>query len=226
MVRAILDGRKTQTRRVIKPQSAALHGKEISIEEFLNTSGFGNIGVFAPHQPGDTLWVRETWMPNATIDSLLTGESLYTYKADWTDIDLEKLKTGVMGKDAKWRPSIHMPREAARIFLRVTNVRGERVQHITPLDACCEGILVELPDSMRREQAGLPPIFPDEWQKFDERRLDVAIRNQAVSEFMKRQLVMRKLVRGYQELWNSLNAKRGFGWKSNPWVWVYEFERV
>lgn len=122
MVRAILEGRKTVTRRVVKfprgwnpkftgyiPDGAVLYGSN-------------NIpAAKAPVQVGDVLWVRETW------SRMETGQ--YLYKAD------NEKPISYLG----WRPSIHMPREAARIFLRVTDVRVERLQDITPDQIDAEG---------------------------------------------------------------------------------------
>ena len=100
MVRAILDGRKTQTRRVVKSDKPR-------------------------YQPGDVLWVRETF------SELGFGVGI-VYRADKPSTPAP---TG-----SKWRPSIHMPYEAARLFLRVLAVRQERLQDITPKDCCAEGI--------------------------------------------------------------------------------------
>ena len=122
MVRAILEGRKTVTRRAVKfprgwnpkftgyiPDGAVLYGSN-------------NIpAAKAPVQVGDVLWVRETW------SRMETGQ--YLYKAD------NEKPISYLG----WRPSIHMPREAARIFLRVTDVRVERLQDITPDQIDAEG---------------------------------------------------------------------------------------
>ena len=117
MVRAILDGRKTQTRRVCKgqPQDGVVTNPEM-------------LGYKPPYRPGDILWVRETWcrwwMPH--------GEWHYCYKA--SNPNGNKRPTGPEYDDdwetCSWRPSIHMPREAARLFLRVNRVWMERLQEI------------------------------------------------------------------------------------------------
>lgn len=140
MTRAILDGRKTVTRRVIKPQPV-MYG-------FLETH-FDWSKVKLPYRPGDILYVRETWnygycdttdfecRCNETFFEELEPGSMkgsflfprYFYRTE--DLD------GIVGM--KWRPSIHMPREAARIFLRVTDVRVERLQDINPEDIVKEG---------------------------------------------------------------------------------------
>ena len=139
MVRAILDGRKNCTRRIVKPQQ--LIGmlpdkcKNGAPEEFLKEKKLMfkpycdmtdaeliNTAYKAPYQPGDILYVRETWKkaPNG-----------YYYYEDWQKNDIADI--------TKWKPSIHMPKEAARIWLKVTDVRVERLQDMTDDDAEAEG---------------------------------------------------------------------------------------
>lgn len=171
MVRAILDGRKTQTRRVVKPQPSrdlfhleCLPGGEWRDEEV-------SLGLCPYGQPGDRLWVRETW--GMTVDAgVHPADSELVYRAtdpDWSTTE-----------GWKWRPSIFMRRFACRLFLEVTAVRVERLQDISPQDAWAEA------------------IPHDDWET-----------GGAVTEFAR--------------LWDSINAKRGYGWESNPWVWVVEF---
>lgn len=131
MVRAILDGRKSCTRRIVKPQQLIVmlpdKCKNGAPEEFLKEKKLMfkpycdmtdieliNTAYKAPYQPGDILYVRETWKkaPNG-----------YYYYEDWQRNDIADV--------TKWKPSIHMPKEAARIWLKVTDVRGERLQEIT-----------------------------------------------------------------------------------------------
>jgi hypothetical protein len=168
MVQAILDGKKTQTRRVIKIDDAPENWK-ISIAGTSIVRAEPYDVKLPRYAAGDILWVRETWGKDEN------GE--YVYRANYGTTEDDSFPPSMF----KWRPSIHMPREAARIFLRVTNVRVERVQDITAHDAIREGMVSEI--------------------SFD-----------TVDEF--------------KELWNNLNAKRGYGWESNPWVWVYEFEKI
>lgn len=136
MVRAILDGRKTCTRRVIKPQpdgkctyplgfvADSTEKKEMGCFGFgINEYG-GSIQYAKPsYQPGDILYVRETWkkVPNG-----------YYYYEDWQRDDIADV--------TKWKPSIHMPKEAARIWLKVTDVKVERLQEISGEDLTKEGI--------------------------------------------------------------------------------------
>lgn len=134
MVQAILAGRKTQTRRVLKPQPVIdAHGMWLWKDFQWMDGGLGfpasGIEDYAPYKPGDILWVRETWSPVQVLPKR------YLYKAD-----AENGGEGD-GLPIRWRPSIHMPREAARLFLRVTGVRVERVQDITHAGALAEGIV-------------------------------------------------------------------------------------
>lgn len=172
MVRAILESRKTVTRRVVKPQPAG----DGSAPEPLKTrpgywNSWGDDNVYRqPYQPGDILWVRETWSP------VNVRPRRYIYKAD---VD-RSIGEGV-GLPLCWHPSIHMPREAARVFLRVTGVRVERLQKITYDEAIREG----------------------------------SDRGRALNNF--------------EWIWNhtikpaDLSA---YGWDANPWVWVFDFERI
>lgn len=140
MVRAILEGRKLVTRRVVKPQPPNAHDI-LDFDEEDNSFDFlcGMIAdncfidfaytAKAPYRPGDILYVRETWCKTDCF-GLQDG---YVYKANDNSI-LEQ--TGFI---PKWRPSIHMPREAARIFLRVESVRVERLQNVTDEQAKKEG---------------------------------------------------------------------------------------
>lgn len=135
MVRAIPNGRKTATRRVVKPippENARLeligdrrHAMDLSIE----IPGPDDHRIYTPpYLPGDILYVRETWAKCQNAES-------YVYKADFDGYAAE-----VFLPRMKWHPSIHMPKEAARIFLRVTNVRVERLCDITEADAAKEGL--------------------------------------------------------------------------------------
>lgn len=169
MVRAILDGRKTVTRRLVKPQTT-------------DRITCGQKKVAAPYQPGDILYVRETW------SELSSG---YEYKADGENIDH-------LGNVIKWHPSIHMPKEAARIFLKVKDVRVERLQDITEEQAEKEGF-----------QAGSYEFKGAVWGQEDTEEWT------AVEEF-------REL---WNSTIKKSDLDR-YGWNANPWVWVIEFERI
>ena len=145
MVRAILDGSKTQTRRLVKPKhrnAAGFYvcfskatGEITGVYDFDEDERMYDDPTQAPYQPGDVLYVRETW---ADIPETAPGN--LHYRADATQADLDWFRE----EGWKWRHSIHMPKEAARLFLRVTNVRCERLQEITSGGAVAEGIKSDL----------------------------------------------------------------------------------
>jgi hypothetical protein len=186
MVQAILDDRKTQTRRVIKDKDIInrfdidVDGKPIAYIDQETGDSYPPTAI-AKYQVGDILWVRETWGKDEN------GE--YVYRTNYGTTEDDSFPPSMF----KWKPSIHMPREAARIFLKVTNVRVERLQEITPKDAWEEGCRIG-------------NFFP--WEKH-------------IPELQQQ---CRDIL--FKSLWDGLNAKRGYGWDINPWVWVYEFERV
>ena len=196
MVRAILEGRKTQTRRVVKSiydiDSLATAqewnlgradermvpyekwGKKRGCGLFKSTDGT----IFAqpcPYgAPGDLLWVRETFVLNYSDDIPIA------FRADWHD--------GLKGivEPPKWKPSIFMPKKYARIWLEITDVRVERVQNITESDA---------------ENEGMDGHCPEDRMTWDTPR----------EQFTK--------------LWDSINGKK-YPWSGNPWVWVVEFQQI
>jgi hypothetical protein len=196
MVRAILEGRNTMTRRVIKNTLRSCQEIKPSKEHtsLFEQIGLCTIGYLKPsYSVGDILWVRETWAD--TKD----GPGNIHYQASATKADLEWLKDcGV-----KWKPPKDMPREAARIFLKVTGVRAERLQDISEEDAKAEGVL------------------PNCEYLMDKGCSRGCVDNHNPTECgIDRHKIM------FEVLWNTLNAKRNHGWDANPWVWVISFERV
>lgn len=134
MVRAILDGRKSCTRRIIKPQPQGYF--EVSEEPLYIYDTDGKQGkITPPYQPGDILYVRETWKqaPNG-----------YYYYEDWQKNNIADV--------TKWKPSIHMPKKATRIWLKATDVRVERLRDITPEQIGREGVEVEYPHVLNGEE--------------------------------------------------------------------------
>lgn len=146
MVKAILDGRKTITRRVVKfnkGQNPAWTGYVPDVDVLY---GSNNIpAVKCPFRKGDVLWVRETWGIQSAhrfeCDAKITykagGDLQKVQFSNWDDYDRFIWNKHI--GDGKWYPSIHMPREAARIFLRVMSVRSERLKDITATQAMDEG---------------------------------------------------------------------------------------
>lgn len=199
MVRAILDGRKTVTRRVVQARHAteALHAEAL------------NVGVRAaidtmPDQircpygaPGDRLWVRETW---AAYRCSVHGECDLVegppsaMRADdgigWVDQGDVVYAADGESHPERWRSSIHMPRWASRILLEVVSVRVERLREITEYDAVREGVT-----PFRADPEG------DCWTNGKHRT-------------------------AFEYLWNEINGWNPNSWASNPWVWVVSFRRV
>jgi hypothetical protein len=203
MVRAILEGRKTQTRRVVKnttPESI-YHGvtkfsdpASSFSNSFYSEDNDGGAWMYnfsnptrfmeCPYgKPGDQLWVRETFC---------YGSAALNYDSpdfDGRPVNYDTYDEGQMcfyratdrGCDGPWKPSIHMPRWASRIDLRITDIRIERVQEISRVGIASEGI-------------------PESWDIQD-------------------------MVAKFIELWDSINGKK-HPWESNPWVWVIEFDRT
>ncbi len=231
MVRAILDGRKGQTRRVVTSRNSLLDGHkgvagwvwgELDWTDAYVDGGPSPAGNAGPYlkvgRPsmdsrhriypkvwiGDLLWVREAWGFRSRTYEKEDGSGLnfvrVAYKADARDpaqrvIETDEITLAVSWEDYRsagdelrrevglcggghWRPSIHMPKWACRIWLEVTKVRVQHVQAISQHDI---------------EREGLP----------------------AGTECL-----------GFSALWDSINEKRGYGWRINPWVWVYEFKQV
>jgi len=211
MVKAILDGKKTQTRRVIKPQPE----EHVIIPDKINGLkwngvNYGSItrdergsiaetslATICPYgQPGDTLWVRETWnVCDVGYDgyngAFEAGYPLVTIPASKPEYGNMVYYKADGNEEPPWRPSIHMPRWASRITLEITAVRVERVQDISEGDAIAEGI-----DTSWQETK-----YPNVFMQLDAR-----------AEF--------------EITWDTINAKRGYSWDDNPWVWVIEFERI
>lgn len=198
MVRAILEGRKTVTRRAVKPQPEPDYAKVSGM--YLDSKGRrcaicyfckgGIHAIYPPCERGDILWVRETWNCLPIPEPLRGTSKTYRYKADGTE------------PGDKWRPSIHMPREAARVFLRVTGVRAERLQEITPQQAMAEG---------QPRCTGSITICGG----------STSCQSCEGSFGNARQW--------FSEVWDSTIDPKGraaYGWNANPWVWVIEFQRI
>jgi hypothetical protein len=207
MVRAILDGRKTQTRRVMKVQpwpDATVevgpyhpHWIDRNGESQPGPSTFGAVwdhqdivnggdaGLRCPYgAPGDTLWVREAWASPCSTRELRDGVTAcgITYRTGH-----EEAPGAGPRVDVKWRPSIHMPRWASRITLRITDIRVERLQDISEDDAKAEGV----------------------------KPLDYAAHHVAAGCGARI---------AFEQIWTTINGSGA--WEANPWVWVVSFERV
>lgn len=171
MVKAILAGRKSMTRRVIKPQPKEqlkcviqyeTKGRSCWMEE--NEDQLSKDFKFHKfYEVGDILWVRETFCYDDFDNG---GETIY-FKADYTEKEVKELFTDL---DMKWKPSIFMPRYAARLFLKVTNIRVERLQDITEADAISEGIGMPLFRTDEVEDYGYVECFQRLWDFLNVKR--------------------------------------------------------
>lgn len=192
MVQAILGDRKTVTRRVIKPQPIAGIRKSVFVPSGIEDGHGREIKLL--YKVGDILYVRETWSIHECVKCqagipALGGECKckYVYRASYGATDF------------RWKPSIHMPKEAARIFLKVTDVRVERLQDITEEQAIKEGVKD-------------PYDYMEPW--FYERPSMQGLEYHRAA---------------FAGLWFSTIPKHYedyMTWEGNPWVWVIEFERV
>lgn len=221
MVRAILDGRKTVTRRVVKSRQLIgllldkckngtpeefLKGKKLMFKPYCDMTDTELIKTAynLPYKPGDILYVLETWTKEC---------EKYYYRADFDSDYLDPCETlsggypvscrnhpgcdGCMATSTRirWHPSIHMPKEAARIWLKVTDVRVERLQDITDDGAKAEGAT---------DNRGFIHSPENEYDRIHTAR------------------------EHFIEIWGSTIKKSDldrYGWDANPWVWVIEFER-
>ena len=219
MVQAILAGRKTQTRRIVKPQpnyfpyTDSKEGHEKTLKNYID-EGLKNRAIKGKYQIGDVLWVRES----ATIFKVegitgfhrsgekpvgyksiqkigikyINGERIEIYYPERLSLNIRcgnKLSNGVF-------------KEAARIFLKVTNVRCERLQDISEEDAIAEGI-----ESNIFPETGKPCYY---FYPCNDLRDDSYLDFPQTS---------------FYSLWQKINGKK-HPWESNPWVWVYDFERI
>lgn len=201
MVRALLDGRKTQTRRIIKNSEnhGCLTGDcphwdkkecEQSLIELAKECPLGQVG--------DLLYVRETFKCNgwatdvATIFYKASEKNSYTEVCEQFLVDNKK----ALAVSGKWIPSIHMPRWASRLTLKITDVRVERVQNISEEDAIAEGLKIMNEDNLYYSSIAPENEWPFNWDL--------------------------NPIEAYRHLWNSINNN----WNENPYTWVINFEVI
>jgi len=217
MARALLDGQKTQTRRVLKPQPpkgeygddyiTRLNGPEWYEPAVVGKDGeivpgkpiwgvyddFGDFGARVPYMPGDLLWVREPWRTETfkhdkIAPAKLSGHEKIIYEAD-ADWSLNK-------SVGRLRPGMFMPRWASRLTLEVTAVKVERLQEISQEDARAEGVATE------------------EWDDWRENVTAIAMPEGSYIE-TERDL--------FRDVWNSIYGRTELCWDANPWVAAYTF---
>ncbi|HEP8462360.1 TPA: hypothetical protein VDT99_004685 [Pseudomonas aeruginosa] len=151
MVRAILEGRKTVTRRVVKPQPDFLGSMVDPNTPFKTLDAGLHARITCPYgEPGDRLWVREAWAADAQVDAIAPRD-LSQGEPIWYPADFSVRQTGCsMISKGRGRPSIHMPRWASRVLLEITAVRVERLQDISEEQALAEGVHGEPCDHARQ----------------------------------------------------------------------------
>lgn len=216
MVQAILNGKKTCTRRIAKKVPSETYSADVEYDNgelkfYANYGGYmPDIATFIdeavqlkpPYQLDDVLYVRETWCQYGDLsddEKVIDGTEKYYYLADGENpTPYNYFLVHKKGYDEHrefpvWHPSIHMPKEAARIFLRIIDIRLERLQEITEDEAKAEGA---------------------NWKNG---------KHIGVEKKMKQTVIER-----FAEIWDGTIEKMKlykYGWEANPWVWVIKFER-
>ncbi|EPP0721510.1 TPA: hypothetical protein N3Y92_002175 [Klebsiella pneumoniae] len=219
MVRALLDGRKTQTRRIMKPQPepcprgghwwrSNVFKTMLHVEEEMQNGKGGWGGLVGDACPfgdvGDRIWVRETW-----AEAGAGAPDLKLYRANYPEHVPSHYENVPPEDEIRWTPSIHMPRRASRILLEITDVRVERLNAISEEGAQREGVHTEVWDQtvVARNYAARDEFF------------------QFWSEDMPHYVEMNQLYRSsFRSLWESIYGAEN--WLATPWVWVIEFKRV
>ncbi|KTB50162.1 ASCH domain-containing protein [Klebsiella quasipneumoniae] len=202
MVRAILDGRKTQTRRIMKPQPepcprgghwwpSNVFKTMLHVEEEMQNGKGGWGGLVGDSCPfgdlGDRIWVRETW-----AEAGASAPDLKLYRANYPEHVPSIYENVPPTEEIRWTPSIHIPRWASRILLEITDVRVEQLNAISQEDAQAEGM----------ELTGWRPTYSDP---------------DSGGEVM-------TPYDNFAELRSSIYGEES--WNANPWVWVIEFKRI
>ncbi len=221
MVRAIVEGRKTQMRRAMKPAPEFCNGgwvmRGYERGQQVYSGPFDPIeyanaepGAWFAHSgcpygiPGNRLWVREMWRTSCHLDDWSPKQVVAIY-VNHEPVSIQYIADGkesfpCCSEWGKNRPGMFMPRSFSRLTLEVTGVRMERVQEISEEDAKAEGVTAN-PEPSADARKFINDLH--------------AMKMQTDGHYF-----------NYKKLWDSLNGKRGFGWDKNPWVWVIEFKRI
>ena len=245
MVRAILDSRKTVTRRIIKQEkyigvlqsTSRKRNPDIPDEYYIERL------VKPQCEVGDVLYVRETWTKLYYVDPdgyTHYDQKMYFYAADGVP-DISLVDADGFEEDdqrIRWRPSIHMPKDAARIWLKVTDVRVERLQEITEEQAIREGIARLYDDLSDAEyidwakRTGIYPKAKEDWGYKNylwHGSFGLHGTGNKLSDAWEYQYSSYdSAIDSFSSLWNAtvpLKVWNTYGWAANPWVWVIEFGR-
>lgn len=233
MVQAILDGRKTVTRRLVKFKQGQNPRWTGYVADGPVLYGSHNIPtVKAPYQAGDILYVRETWCKGRVDCGEETDgrEAPYISQCSGEDDIIPKewaIRENIGIEDVVWRPSIFMPKEAARIFLRVKDVRVERLQDITVEQVAAEGIDNVVPDEGDENLCNYCPLPNDSKGVHCYGGAVVMCEGSHCKEAM--EYWEEEFIGEFAGLWESTIKDKdigAYGWDANPWVWVIEFEKI
>lgn len=216
MVQAIIAGRKTMTRRIVTPQpdddglwndTDRPRSLQSTLKGWNGNTGFGESREWKCRygHPGDILWVRESCL---FLQS--HPKAGWIYKAD----DHSDIQDNLNREGYKWRPSIHMPKEAARIWLEVTYIRVEKLQDIRPGDACEEGINYWNIDPDALEGGELQADF-ENYTWTEKKEEDPNYEDRYFPTFA-------NCIDSFRTLWQSINGDQS--WYDNPWVWAISFK--
>jgi hypothetical protein len=217
MIQALLEGRKSMTRRIIKPQPEYYEIEDKKMVRYETKKSYMQIqidnladeflGIPCPYgKIGDVLWVRETFTIMEPEHCASMSER-FVYKADMKHPDSEEMRQEYIksGYPYQWKPSIFMPRAACRILLEITDIKVERLQDINFQDALNEGV--------HRESDASGQGWFDNYQfldsKFNQHNVDT-------------HAMFKDPVRSFKTLWQSINGEES--WDKNPWVWAIAFQ--
>lgn len=223
MVRAVLADEKTETRRVVRPQPKhRLVEPKVGLTVGMDPADDGGVWydsngvepgvpVRPPYRPLDRLYVRETWrvarsydaLPPRLVEVAMGGDTAYCVDYRANEYDSRPFHPPSPDIWGPWRPSIFMPKSFARIWLEVISVRAERLHAIDVDGLIAEGVDLE--------EGPAADAF-NEAERYVIAGVSTGFRYPEIA--------------GFAYLWDRLNARRGFGWERNPWVWVYSFRRV
>lgn len=220
----LLDGRKTQARRAIKPQPHLIDGPIADLadgpdwwnQDFKHPECIISKARRCPYGiPGDRLWVREPYK----LHEDESGQDYIRYKAD-DSLNSDCIPNRQYWMDdtpvhsfKRWCPSIHLPQWASRITLVITDVRVERIQKISESDILAEGFQLQGKNT------------PDGKTELRMAGNDKHLLESLMASAMSKGKISPEHV-SFVYFWNSINLKRGFGWKVNPWVWVILFKII
>lgn len=233
MIQGIKDQRITITRRPVKPQPSkhAIFRHLVEKWGLFECDAEESMWHIRPkYYPGELLYAQEksTWA---------SGEHYYYADQQCTGcgedgiclpegVNHHKTCEACEHKEGhlSWCSPILMPKDAARFFLKVKDVRAELLQDITPYDACREGIWIEPPVDLDG-----PQRYPDGFEKWSEQRKNDWFQSAARANYLARTVYLSKFIKEYARVWDSIVPKKDlalYGWDANPWVWIYELELI